>query len=720
MTALDARFFRRARKIQPVLQAESAECGLACLAMIAAYHGLRSDLAQLRQIASLSSRGVTVKGIMDVAARLRLGARALTVELHELEGLRLPCIIHWDMNHYVCLTRIGRKACVIVDPVGGERRITREELGKHFTGIAIELWADEGFEQLAKRSRSGGLGWKGIVGVTTGARSAIAQILVVALLLELVGCALPLTTQLVFDHAILRQSDELLVCIAGVAGVLCVMSSVLGSVRLWLISLLKNRIYLGWSRGIYAHLLKLPLRFFERRRLGDVVSRFNSINIIQQAVSVGFVEAILGGVMALVALGLMAHYSLLLAFISLMAALLYAGMKSLLFPVMAKATSGSISSAARQQGKLIETVRAAQTIKLMNAQAVSVGGFSKVAVEQGNWNMQLARLSVVSEGGASLIYGAERILILTLGALQVMHGHLSSGALIALIAFSWQLSLRTKTCFDFLLQARLLGIQGGRLADILSAEPEANEHRARLGIPDDLTLSMQGVSFRYSASEPWLLRHCTLAITPGTSVAIVGRTGIGKSTLMKLLLGLVEPQQGQIQLGGVDVRHLGKETLRDVVCAVTQESELLNGSIAENISLFDTAMELGEVERCARIACVHDEILAMPLGYATNLGAIGPGLSAGQRQRIALARAVYRRPRILVLDEATCHLDRNTESKVLKNLREEDLTIVSITHRLEIAVTFDRMLEMQCGTLKEATGLEVRSTPSPFAVQART
>lgn len=703
------------RRVRMIYQTEPSECGLTCVAMIANYHGLKLSMLTLRQQFSLSTRGTSLSTLIEVAQRLGMASQAVKIERHELNQLRLPCVLHLDGAHYVCLTRVGRKQVTILDPAVGERVLGLEQLNRRFDGVALQLWPSEDFKRFRRTVPKVRIGWRGLASMAPTAKRLLWKVLGIALAIEVATCVSPLMTQVVFDRLANDAGHRLVLLVMAASILLCLLSTVLSAARSWLLACIRGQVYVSWTQSIFAHLLSLPQSFFERRKLGDIATRFNAINAIQQTLSTGLIESILGGLLAVITLALMARYGLIFAAISLVAVLLVVVVRMWLYQAGMDAAASLISATSRQQGKVIEAIRAAQAVKVLNAHAILSARFNKTAVDAANATLAQARVSVSVDSVAMLVFGIERMLLLGIGAWLVMDKSLSAGALVALLAYSWQFSQRVTSCLNFWMQVRVLRLQGGRLEDIIAARPEPFTSRLHVGSIGTCRLVARDIGFRYSSADPWILRHCDLELEPGESIAIIGRTGIGKSTLGKVLLGLVDPTEGHVSLDGVDLRTLGKHDWRSRVAAVMQDNELFSGTIAENISMFAPDASIERVEEVARVAGIHDEVMALPLGYRTNIGSVGSTLSSGQRQRIAIARALYQPPRILLMDEATCHLDTVTEGHVLARCKAWGITQIMITHRLDVAARFDRVYELIDGQLKEnrPSRVEAPGTTTP-------
>ena len=680
-----------------LLQAEAAECGLACLAMVAGHHGHEVDLATLRARHPQSSRGATLAGLMKLAGHLQLGARPLRVESEHLAELPLPCVLHWGFNHFVVLVRCGGGRAVVHDPAHGRREMALDELGEHFTGVALELAPAPDFRRRRERQR---LTVAALVGHVPGLARRAGQALVLTLLLQGLVLLSPMYLQSVVDQA-LAAHDRPLVATLGLAFLgLAALQAGVTALRGWQLAAIGTCLNLQLQRRLLQHLLRLPMDWFVRRQTGEVLSRFDSLQAMQRTLGTGLLEALVDGAMAALTLAMMFSYSARLALVSVAAVLLYGGMRLGLYRTLRRAAEEQMTCLAAQHGHLLESLRGMQTIKLMAHEPQRFARWSNLAVDQGNAALRVERLGVLSQALNGGLFAIENVATVWLGALLVLDAQgLSIGMLVAFLAYKTQFAQRAAALIDKALELRMLGLHAERVSDIALAATE--EAGCEVGTEVASGLELQGVSFGYEG-EPPLFEGLDLRIEPGESVAIVGPSGCGKTTLVKLMLGLLQPTAGCIEVGGVPLAQIGLARYRAAVAAVMQEDALFAGSIADNICFFDTEPDLARIEACARQAAVHEDIAAMPMRYETPVGDMGTTLSGGQKQRLLLARALYRQPRILFLDEATSHLDVAREHSVNEAVRALKLTRIVVAHRPETIASADRVIELRARAARKA------------------
>ena len=688
-------------RLPVLLQTEATECGLACLGMVAAHHGYDSDMATLRRRFPVSLKGSTLSDLIDIAARIELAARPLRLELEHLSQLRLPCILHWNFRHFVVLKEVRAGSVVIHDPAVGRRTIPMAELSRAFTGVALELWPTR---QFVVRQEKQTIGLRQLMGQVSGLGRSCGQILILATALEVFALASPFFLQWVIDNVISAADRDLLVTLALGFGLLMVMQQALTGVRAWVLMYMGTTLNVQWRANVFTHLLSLPVAYFEKRHLGDVVSRMNSIDLIQRTLTTSFLEAILDGFFTIAIVVMMLTYSPLLAGIALVTMLLYAAGRWLWYRPLRDATEEQIVHAAKQQSHFLETVRGVKVIKLFQRQDDRRTRWLNLLVDQINADLRSQKLLLWTKLMNGLMFGLQNVLIVNLGARLVLDGNFTVGVFVAFNAYKLQFDARVAALIDKLFEVKMLRLQGERLADIVLSEPEprAADHSTDTALRLEPRLEVKGLRYRYSETEPYVLDGVNLSIAAGESVAIVGPSGCGKSTLMNVVLGMLQPTEGDVLIGGESIRKVGIDVLRQLVGTVLQDDALFAGSIAENISFFDARADQAWIEECARLAAVDTDIRAMAMAYNTYVGDMGTVLSGGQKQRILLARALYKRPKILFLDEATSHLDVERERQVNQAIGALKITRVIIAHRPETIASADRVILLAEGKVLSA------------------
>lgn len=702
--------------MRTILQSESTECGLACLGMAASSFGLRVDLAELRRRFGLSLKGATLAQLIKYAERLGLVSRPLRLELDDLDKLKMPAILHWDLNHFVVLAKARGNKVTILDPAVGERKLSLAEVSQHFTGVALEPSPGADFKPADERRR---IRLSDLWGKVVGLRGSIAQILLLALGLELFAIVAPLFSQFVVDEAIVSGDRELLAVLALGFGLLLMIQTAIGLARSWIVMRFSTDLGLQWTGNVFAHLVRLPVAWFEKRHLGDIVSRFGSIQTIKQTVTGTLIEAVLDGVMVLAALAMMLAYSWKLALIVLGAVALYGLLRWGFYGPFREATGERLVLAAREQSHFLETMRAIASIRLFGHESERRARWQNLLVDVVNRDVATQKPSILFRTSNAAVFGLENLLVFYFGALMVMDSLLTIGMLFAFIAYKITFTNRVGTLIDNVINLRMLSLHTERLADIALEAPEMNSSLDADFMHLKPRIELVGVSFRYGEGEPWVLKNVSLTIEPRESLAIAGPSGCGKTTLLKIILGLLEPTEGEVRLDGVPVKRLGLANYRKLIGTVMQEDVLLAGGIGENIAFFDSTPSQERIEQCARLAAVHEEICAMPMGYQTLVGDMGTALSGGQKQRVLLARALYKNPRILALDEATSHLDIVNERRVNQALAGLELTRIVVAHRPETIAMAERVIVLHQGMIVEPKRETMQpQTPEPWLAVA--
>lgn len=680
-----------------VLQTEGAECGLASISMIAAYHGCHVDMATLRRRYSVSMKGTTLKGLITMASGLGMQCRPLKLEMENLSQLKLPCILHWDMNHFVVLKEVRHNKVIIHDPATGIRKYTLNDVAEHFTGIALELTPGAEFVAVSPKDT---FTIRSLLGNVVGLKRGMIQLLLLGLVLQVFSLVSPFYMQWVVDEALVA-ADRDIVTVLGLGFLLLVLlQAIVSAVRSWVTTVMATHLNFQWLGNAFTHLMKLPLPYFEKRCLGDIVSRFGSIETIQHSLTTQLVEGIVDGLLVVGTFVVMLLYSPALTAAASSAVVLYALLRWGMFRSLKDASAEQIVHAAKQQTHFLESARGVQSIRLFNRADERRIGWMNLLADQFNAQLRISKLSISYQSANTLLFGVERIIIIWLAALAVLDMRFSVGMLFAFVSYKDQFSQRIASLIDKLFEFRMLRLHGERVADILLAEPEANSVDTEIDTESlEASIELRNVSFRYADGEPYVLQGVTLVIPAGQCIAVTGASGCGKTTLVKLCLGLLEPTEGEILVGGVKLTSLGLTNYRNLLGTVMQDDYLFAGSIADNISFFDSSPVQDRIAECAQLAAIDNEIDAMPMRYNTLIGDIGTGLSGGQKQRILLARALYKEPKALILDEATSHLDVWNEQLVNAAIEHINMTRVLIAHRPETIAMAQRVVVLAEGRI---------------------
>jgi ATP-binding cassette, subfamily B, bacterial len=705
MTSLRERFpaVRRleigARGIPFVQQMTAADCGAAALAMNAAYHGKHVGLEDARALLGIGRDGTTALAILDGASRLGLRGRAVSVDLEALAFLPRGTILHWEFRHWVVFDRLERDAVWIVDPGTGRRRCSAKELRRSFTGIALLLEPGESFEATPRPKGSGTLRYFRRV---FRHRDLLTRIVVSSLFLRGLGLALPILTGLVVDRVVPRADHGLFhVLVGGILGVIFfhVLASLL---RAHLTLYLRTQVDAELTLDFIDHLVALPYEYFQTRSSGDLLTRMNSNSHVREIVTTGVLSAFLDGGLATVYLVLLLFASPSLGLVTFAIGALRVLLTWSMQSRQRELQSRSLEAQGRLASSQMELLGAMEELKAMGAEQRAAEHYSNVYVENLNVTLEQGRLGAKLESAMSTFDGLSALVVIAVGAFSVLQGTYSLGTMLTLAA----LATAFLTPLGALVQAvtNLPALAGyiERINDVLDTTVDQGGVAVRPAPRLEGAIRLDHVSFRYATTSPRVVDEISLDIAPGEQVAIVGRSGSGKTTIGRLLVGLYRPTAGRILLDGVDLESLEYRSVRRQLGVVTQRPALFSGSLKKNIAYGHDDASFDEIVAAAKAAGIHDEIMAMPMAYETLVTGDGGSLSGGQRQRLALARALVRRPRILLLDEATSALDAVTEQRIERRLSSMRCTRIVIAHRLSTVREADRILVVDEGRIAEA------------------
>ncbi|HAX2733664.1 TPA: peptidase domain-containing ABC transporter [Escherichia coli] len=686
---LDLRWQRR---VPVIHQTETAECGLACLAMICGHFGKNIDLIYLRRKFNLSARGATLAGINEIAEQLGMATRALSLELDELRVLKTPCILHWDFSHFVVLVSVKRNRYVLHDPARGIRYISREEMSRYFTGVALEVWPGSEFQSETLQTR---ISLRSLINSIYGIKRTLAKIFCLSVVIEAINLLMPVGTQLVMDHAIPAGDRGLLTLISAALMFFILLKAATSTLRAWSSLVMSTLINVQWQSGLFDHLLRLPLAFFERRKLGDIQSRFDSLDTLRATFTTSVIGFIMDSIMVVGVCVMMLLYGGYLTWIVLCFTTIYIFIRLVTYGNYRQISEECLVREARAASYFMETLYGIATVKIQGMVGIRGAHWLNMKIDAINSGIKLTRMDLLFGGINTFVTACDQIVILWLGAGLVIDNQMTIGMFVAFSSFRGQFSERVASLTSFLLQLRIMSLHNERIADIALHEKE--EKKPEIEIVADMgpiSLETNGLSYRYDSQSAPIFSALSLSVAPGESVAITGASGAGKTTLMKVLCGLFEPDSGRVLINGIDIRQIGINNYHRMIACVMQDDRLFSGSIRENICGFAEEMDEEWMVECARASHIHDVIMNMPMGYETLIGELGEGLSGGQKQRIFIARALYRKPGILFMDEATSALDSESEHFVNVAIKNMNITRVIIAHRETTLRTVDRVISI--------------------------
>lgn len=675
-----------------IRQQQHSECGPACIAMVCSYHGLQMDMTTIRQqclLHNISLQGMNLMQMNQLATLNKLSPRAVQCDVDELVQLPLPCVLHWDMQHFVVLTSIkGRRNKMVFhinDPAIGCKQLSIAQVSAHFTGIALTLVPSIEFvkAKVTQPVRIRDL-WQRAPGLI----SALWQLGAISLVLQLLALTTPYYMQWIMDEVLLTYDMQLLVLLAaGFSGVL-VFSTLVGLLRSWVVVRCTNFLALSLGSGVLRHLLRLPHDFFVQRHLGDIASRFDSVHAINERISSGIAETAIDGVMALSVLVVMCFYGWELTGTVLGFMLVYGILRWLFYQPLQSATQAQLETKAKADSLFLESVRTNQTLTLFNQTEARHQQWQHKYVDSLNSGIVLSRWNISFAALNKLLFGIENIIVIMFATKMVMAQTITLGMLIAFIAYKTMFTQRIASLIEHLILFKMLGMHMQRLSDITHTPVQPNLEATKV-LPSAMNqavgaaLTLENVSFHYPGSSHHILQEVNLQINAGDNVVLSGPSGGGKTTLLKIMLGLLTPTAGRIKYNGVDITEIGLIAYRNKIATVMQDDVLLAGTVLDNITFFAENINQERVQNVIKQCQLDNLLLQLPMGLQSIVGELGAQLSGGQIQRILLARALYQNPQILFLDEATSALDQYNEAQIVHSLGTLEITKIQIAHRQE-------------------------------------
>ncbi|ELH58361.1 colicin V secretion/processing ATP-binding protein CvaB [Escherichia coli KTE209] len=618
--------------------------------------------------------------------------RALSLELDELGALKMPCILHWDFSHFVVLVSVKRNRYVLHDPARGRRYLGREEMSRYFTGIALEVWPGSEFQAETQQTR---ISLRSLINSIYGIKRTLAKIFCLSVVIEAINLVMPVGTQLVMDHAIPAGDRGLLTLISAGLMFFILLRAAVGMLRAWSSLVMSTLINVQWQSGLFDHLLRLPLAFFERRKLGDIQSRFDSLDTLRATFTTSVIGFIMDSIMVVGVFVMMLLYGGYLTWIVLCFTTIYIFIRLVTYGNYRQISEECLVREARAASYFMETLYGIATVKIQGMVGIRGAYWLNMKIDAINSGIKLTRMDLLFGGINTFVTACDQVVILWLGAGLVIDNQMTIGMFVAFSSFRGQFSERVTSLTSFLLQLKIMSLHNERIADIALHEKEEKKPEieivAHMG---PISLETNDLSYRYDSQSAPIFSALSLSVAPGESVAITGASGAGKTTLMKVLCGLFEPDSGRVLINGIDIRQMGINNYHRMIACVMQDDRLFSGSIRENICGFAEEMDEEWMVECARASHIHDVIMNMPMGYETLIGELGEGLSGGQKQRIFIARALYRKPGILFMDEATSALDSESEHFVNVAIKNMNITRVIIAHRETTLKTVDRVISI--------------------------
>lgn len=687
------------KRVPVLLQMSAVECGAACLAMILRYYGRKTSISEVSERVSIGRDGLSALGIVKAARDYGLRVRAISLKDNDFRGVNLPAIIHWQFNHFLIVERWSPTSVDVVDPASGARRIPAAEFDASFTGVVITLEPGVQFVR-STNSQAITIGTYALEYIKR-APLVLVQILVASIILQGVGLLFPLLTDVIVDEIIPSKVSDVLPLIGIGIVVILIAQLITMLLRASLLVYLQTRIDTRIMPSFFERLLMLPQSFFQKRSSGDILTRIESNTIVRDIISNQLVSTLLDGGLVVIYLAILFAESSTFGIVVLVVAICQVIILLCTNNPIRDLNRRELEAAGKTQGYVAEALAGITTLKAAGAEHRAFGRWANLFFDQLNTTTRLSYLSSAIGSFMTTLSTLAPLVLLWIGTMQVINGTMQVGTMLALNALASSFLTPVTSLVSSGQQLQIVHSHLERIADVLDAQPEQDIQRVQQ--PPRLTgrIHLEHVSFRYDANSSYVLNDISLDVEPGQKIAIVGRTGSGKSTLGQLLLGLCLPTEGEILYDGIPLRFLNYQAVRAQFGVVMQNSTVFSGSIRENIAFNVPDIGLERIAQAAHIAAIHDDIMQMPMGYETYVSEGGSALSGGQRQRISIARAVAANPAIMLLDEATSALDVITERTVEQNLHNLGCTQVIIAHRLSTVRNADRILVLDGGVLLE-------------------
>ena len=528
-----------------------------------------------------------------------------------------------------------------------------------------------------------------------GLKSALIKIFMLSVVIETVNLLLPMGTQIVTDHVITAHDENLLLVICVGLMFFTIFKTWVSMIRAWVSLKLNTLTDVQWKTSFFDHLMSLPLAFFEKRQLGDIQSRFASLDIIRATFTNSIVTGMIDSIMTIGLLIMLSLYGGWLVWVVLGFTVCYAIMRALTYKFYRTVSEELIVKRARSGSHFMESLYGIATIKSLNLKNRRSQHWLNTNIDVSNAGLKQTRFDMLFGGINMFINSADQVVILWLGAQMVMDNTMTIGMFMAFNAYRGQFTQRAASLIDLTMQLKMLSLHNERISEIVYSEPEVdsplrNVFEENVGV----SLEVRDLAYQYDLLSKPVFSNVNISVAAGESVALVGVSGIGKTTLLKVMSGLLTPERGEIFIGGFDINKIGINNFRSNIACVLQEDRLFSGSITDNISGFDDEVDEALVIECAMQCNIHEEILRMPMGYETIIGELGAGISGGQKQRLLIARALYQKPRILFMDEATSHLDINNEKIINAAIESLNITRIIIAHRPSTIACADRIIDL--------------------------
>jgi ATP-binding cassette subfamily B protein RaxB len=686
------------KKIKEIYQSEIADCGIACVAMILNYYGKSYSLEDLKIKYSSSVEGSSLNDIIKITKNENIIALPYEIEEEDIQDIKTPCIAHWNKNHFVVISKITDTQVTIYDPANGKLTYSMSDFIDDFSFIVCEMSPDENFSSNKVKNKNNNSLINVITNITNSWRD-IFNILLMSISLEIFVIILPLFSKVIIDNIVIENNKDLLIPI-GIGFIFIVFFKSLSEwFRNNMLLYLTANIQISLKYNILNKLLKLPLSFYKKRGVADILSKFESLEEIKKTISKGVIESSIDAFTIIITASVMIYLNLIMFFIVFLFLLVVLLIKFLYLQKIKFKTNKLINSQIEEDNFLIEALKTIETTRGHNQEDFVFKKWYGLYIQYIKNNTSLNKLNITIDSIEDFFINSQRVVILWIGTAFIINNEITIGALFAFVAYQIIFTNQLSNLITNLFKFRIINIHFEKINDIKNAK----EEKSRIGsISNDIfnqkikgRIELKNIYFKYEGASHYLFENFNLTIEHGEHIIINGHSGSGKSTLIKIIAGLLPIEKGEVLVDGMNIKDVGLEKYREQIGLVLQnEEQIYSGSVFDNINLFQEVIEYERLYKATRKAEIHDEIENMKMGYQTILGEIGNNFSGGQVQRLLLSRAFYKQPLILLLDESTNALDKNLEMKIFNNLKKDNMTKISISHREENQSLVDRVINL--------------------------
>ena len=690
--------WRKKRRVPEMRQVTNVECGAACIAMILNYYGYATSISAVQEHCGVGRDGLSALDLVNAAHLYGLRVRTVSLNLEEFPFVVLPVIVHWEFNHFLIVERWSESRVDVVDPAQGRRRLTPAEFDAGFTGIVLMLEPGAQFKHQKPQQE---LTLWSYIRSFLSMRKIIVQVIGTSLLLQLLGLAAPFLTEVVIDTILPAKSTYILTMLALGMFLLVLMQGITTFLRSSLLIYLQTRIDVNMMLNFFEHLLSLPYRFFQLRLNGDLMARMNSNLAIRDLFTNQLLSTLLDGGSVIIYFIILFILSKLFAEVALVIGVIQVALLLFTAPLLRRLTQRDLAAQGKTQGYMNEILSGIATVKAAGAEQRVFTRWENLFFEEMNISLRLNYLSSSINTLLTILNIFTPLFLLWIGATQVINGTMTIGTMLAFSTLAIEFLVPLGSLATSGHELQIIDAHFSRITDVIGSKPEQDPTQVKK--PHQLTgqIELRQVSFQYHKTAPMILKNINAKILPRQKVALVGRTGSGKSTLGKLLVGLITPTHGSILFDGIPLEDLNYQEVRRQFGVVMQDSFIFSGSIKDNIALNNPDMDMQRIIEASQLAAIVEDIENMPMGYDTLVSEGGSAFSGGQRQRLALARALANHPALLLLDEATSSLDVVTEQTIEQNLRKLPCTQIIIAHRLSTIRNADVILVLDQGQIVE-------------------